>query len=558
MMHVINIIKNMFFKSPATNLSFNRQINTIPFMLCLLVGVSGCNDSNVNSHELALLESAIAKWESHSGRYYTIQSQRTCECGDEVSALMDVSVLDSSVLSAFNNISGEAISKETQVNVRTVEVLFDLIKEAIVDNVSIDVIYNAEYGYPETTKIDLEQIPSDGGLHINLSNLELQNSLFALDDVTWELESFDSVAGSESLIENTHISLSADLDNKKISGFGSCNTYSADFSIDETNHNISITNAIHTDMACSEPENIMEQEQDYFDTLIQVQFFTFDNTMLKMVIGGDTSLNYSPEIKAIDTTGSVSENPSNDLALLQKAKTKWESHSRQYYTIESQRFCECEDEASAQMNVSVLDNYVLSAFDVASGLAISEEIQKEISTVDTLFALIETAITDQISIDVDYNEEYGYPEMTKINLEQIPVDGGLYINLSNLEIKTPSLVLDDVTWLLESFDNIAGPQAVIENSDIKLSIDLDNYQINGVAGCNAYSADFVLDEETHDMTISNLISTEMFCNEPEKIMEQEQNYFNTLSTVRFFIINNATLNMVVGADAGLRFTAVKK
>jgi heat shock protein HslJ len=157
---------------------------------------------------------------------------------------------------------------------------------------------------------------------------------------------------------------------------------------------------------------------------------------------------------------------------------------------------------------------------------------------------------------VIYNDEYGYPETAKIDLEKLAVDGGMHINFSNLEIKDSKLALDDVTWTLESFDSIAGPQPILENTNISLSFDMQNMQLNGVGGCNNYSADFVLDDKSHKITVSNIIMTEMACVEPDNIMQQEQNYLSILEQIRFFSFDNATLNMVVGGDAGLHFVVV--
>jgi heat shock protein HslJ len=534
-----------------------RKTIVFPIIACILAATSGCNSSSEEmdvddtSMDLTSLQSAKTKWDSISGQFYTIQTQNFCFCTTEMSAQMKISVSDDLVLSAVDIDSEEFISKEIQEEIKTVDSLFTLIEKAIADNVSIEVIYNEEFGYPETAKIDLEKLAADGGLHITLSDLEIKDSLLALDNVMWELESFDSIAGPQPVIANTDISMSIDMQNMQLNGIGGCNHYSADFVLDAANNNMTVSNVISTEMACSEPKNIMEQEQNYFATLAQIQFFTFDKRMLNMVVGGDAGLNFVAKQNSADEP--VIENPSNDIVLLQSAKTTWDSHSAQYYTIQSQRSCECQDEVSAQMEISVLENSVLSAIDIDSGEAISKEIQKEIITVDSLFALIEKAIADGIPIEVTYNAEYGYPETAKIDLEQLAVDGGLHINLSNLEIQDAKFALDDVIWSLESFDSIAGPQPIIENSQISLSLDMVNMQLNGFGGCNHYSADFVLDDTNNNMTISNVISDQSVCDDPENIMQQEQSYFATLAQVRFFSFGDTTLNMAVGGDSGLHF-----
>ena len=557
MTNLINMAKTFNFKFSESIIFSVRKISIFPLILSVLVATSGCNSSDEGGevgnslNDLVSLQTAQTKWRGHSGQFYTIQSKRFCECVPELSAQMKVSVSDNSVLSAFDIDSDDVISKDIQEKIKTVDTLFVLIEEALANSISIEVTYNEEYGYPETAKIDLEQLASDGGLHITLSDLEIKDSLLALDDVTWALTSFDSIAGPQSVIENTNISLLVDMQNMQLTGIGGCNNYSADFVLDDTNNNMTISNIISTEMACGEPKNIMQQEQRYFATLEQVRFFTFDNATLNMVVGGDAGLNFVAGQNFADEPRVLI--PSNDLASLQSAKTKWDRHSGQYYTIQSQRSCECQDEVSAQMEISVLENSVLSAIDIDSGEAISKEIQKEIITVDGLFALIEKALTNGISIEVTYNEEYGYPEIAKIDLEQLAVDGGLHINFSNIEIKDAKFALDDVIWSLASFDGIAGPQPILESSSISLSIDMVNMQISGFAGCNHYNADFVLVDDKHNITISNVTSDQSVCDEPDNVMQQEMSYLATLEQIRFFSFDDATLNMVVGGDSGLHF-----
>jgi heat shock protein HslJ len=551
--------KKLSFKITEYFMFSVRKTIIFPLIIGILAATSGCNSSNEEviidvdntSNELASFQTAKTKWDSLSGQFYTIQTQNFCFCTTEMSAQMKISVSDDLVLSAVDIDSDEFISKDIQEEIKTVDNLFSLIEKAIADNVSIEVIYNEEFGYPETAKINLEQLAADGGLHITLSNLEVKNSLLALDDVTWILESFDSIAGPQPVLANTRISLSIDMQNMQVNGVDSCNNYTGDLDVDTTNNNMTISNVFRTEIACFEPENVMEQEQRYFATLREIQFFTFDNTTLNMVVGGDAGLNFVAEQHIVDEP--KIENPSNDLVLFLSAKDRWDSLSGQYYTIQSQRSCECEDEVAAQMEISVLDNSVLSAIDIVSGEAISTEIQKEIITVDSLFALIEKAIADGIPIEVTYNALYGYPETAKIDLEQLAVDGGLHINLSNLEINDAKFALGEVIWNLESFDSIAGPQPIIENSQISLSLDMVNMQLNGIGGCNHYSADFVLVDEKNNIAISNVVSDQSVCDDPENIMQQEQSYLATLAQVRFFSFGGTTLNMVVGGDSGLHF-----
>lgn len=544
-----------------------KKVAVVAALLAMLLITSGCGGSSDKAQikqvdqvvvvvddntpsDLSLMQSAKTKWDNLSGQFYSIQSQRVCLCVPEMSSQMEVSVSNNLVLSAFDIANEEAISKEIQQEITTVDGLFALIEKAIADGVSIEVTYNEEYGYPELAKIDLEKIAVDGGLHIILSNLEIKDSLLALGKVTWRLESFDSIAGPQPTIEGSATTLSFDMENMQVNGSSGCNRFSGEVVVDEKN-NLSISNIVSTEMACSEPENIMQQEYSYLATLAQVQFYSFDMASLNMVVGGDSGLHFVAEHHASEVP--KIDGSSNDLGLLQAAKKQWNSVSGQHYSIQSQRICECQDEVSAEMEVSVLGGVVLSAVDIVSGNQISEEIQQEIMTVDGLFALIEKALADDITIEVIYHADYGYPESLKIDLEQIPVDGGLYIILSNFVTKDSVSALDEVTWSLESFDSIAGPQPIIDSTSISLSFDMVNLQLSGSGGCNHFNADFVLDKKNHDITITNLTSDAAVCSEPENIMQQEQNFFSTLGNIRFLTFNEASLSLSVGGDAGLHF-----
>lgn len=294
------------------------------------------------------------------------------------------------------------------------------------------------------------------------------------------------------------------------------------------------------------------------------------NIMLPLILfilaamSGCKSANEGPEIdNTSNGLASLQNAPgigdtSNELVSLQNARNKWRRHSGQYYMIQSQRICECLPEMSADMKISVLDNLVLSAVDINSDEVISKKTREQIITVENLFVLIEKAIEDNISVEVSYNEADGYPEIARIDVEQLAVDGGLYIKLSELVLHNSRSALDDVSWTLISFDSIAGTQPVIKNTQVTMSIDLETMQLSGNAGCNNYSADFVLDDESHNITISNVIRQEMWCDEPKNLMQQEQNYFATLALIRFFSFNKATLNIGVGGDAGLHLVATNR
>jgi ribosomal protein L30E len=45
-------------------------------------------------------------------------------------------------------------------------------------------------------------------------------------------------------------------------------------------------------MACTEPENQMQQEQNYFAVLADIRFFSFNNATLNMGVGADAGFHF--------------------------------------------------------------------------------------------------------------------------------------------------------------------------------------------------------------------------------------------------------------------------
>ncbi|MCJ8319056.1 MAG: META domain-containing protein [Colwellia sp.] len=357
-----------------------------------------------------------------------------------------------------------------------------------------------------------------------------QHSLLDLHDVVWTLESFDNIAGPQPVIKNTIISLSMDIENMQLQGMGGCNSYIAEFVLDEVSGDITILNIINTERWCDEPENIMLQEQEFFATLRQIRFFTFDKSTLNMTVGADAGLNFVANQPALE-----------DVVWLLES---FDNIAGPQPVIENTQISLSVDMENMGLNGSGGCNIYTSSF----------VIDKTSNTM-TVSNVISTQMwCDEPENTMEQEQEFFATLMqiqsftfdkTTLNLV-VGADAGL-----NFVAKQP--VFNDLVWTLESFDNIAGPQPVIKNTHVSLSIDMANMSINGSGGCNIYTASFVLDEASNTITVSNVSHTEMWCNEPESIMQQEQEFFATLVEIQSFNVDKTTLNLVVGADAGLNF-----
>jgi heat shock protein HslJ len=101
-----------------------------------------------------------------------------------------------------------------------------------------------------------------------------------LEGADWNLDTFNDGQGDfVNLIEGTQITASFESAGN-LSGFGGCNDYNTKYTADS--NNISIGPIMATQMACSEPEGVMDQESKYLTALEQAA--TYRNYSIALVI----------------------------------------------------------------------------------------------------------------------------------------------------------------------------------------------------------------------------------------------------------------------------------
>jgi heat shock protein HslJ len=88
----------------------------------------------------------------------------------------------------------------------------------------------------------------------------------------------------------------------------------------------------------------------------------------------------------------------------------------------------------------------------------------------------------------------------------------------------PSDPLDGTAWVLK-FIRKSTPI-----SDTTITVTFDDGQVHGSAGCNTYSGSYQVSDDT--ISVGPTAITEMFCMEPEGIMDQETMYVQFLQDVR--------------------------
>ncbi len=128
--------------------------------------------------------------------------------------------------------------------------------------------------------------------------------------------------------------------------------------------------------------------------------------------------------------------------------------------------------------------------------------------------------------------------------------GLLFAGLIGVQACVPAKnVLEDTEWQLITI----GKTRMIEGTQITLHFGSE--EVSGNAGCNSYFARYEANRST--LSMDGIGSTEMWCMEPEGIMDQEFLYLNYLSNVDSFSIADGQLIIVLNDGDQLIFEATQ-
>ncbi len=134
--------------------------------------LAGCSESTAPvPDELAL---NVRKWEKRGPPSYSYDYQAICFCIDSVLRPVRISVTDKAVSRVVFRDTQEVVAAEGLDDYPTVEDLFEVIRDAIARNAhSIEVRYDALFGYPTEASIDYQQNVADEEFGFRASNLTL-------------------------------------------------------------------------------------------------------------------------------------------------------------------------------------------------------------------------------------------------------------------------------------------------------------------------------------------------------------------------------------------------
>ena len=102
-------------------------------------------------------------------------------------------------------------------------------------------------------------------------------------------------------------------------------------------------------------------------------------------------------------------------------------------------------------------------------------------------------------------------------------------------VARPEPSLAGTSWTLQSLNG----EDLIPGSEI--TAQFGEEQILGNAGCNSYQANY--EQNNNQLTVLDFVSTEIFCEEPEGVMDQEGEYMALMLRVDRFEIENDRLTL---------------
>jgi heat shock protein HslJ len=340
----------------------------------------------------------------------------------------------------------------------------------------------------------------------------------------------------ESPLQGSHITLKFQED--IVVGFAGCNAYgggsgSYTASPDGT---LAIPAPAQTQMACVEPEGVMEQEEAYVKALAGAASYRLaDNRLELQDAAGETALVFARR-----------EPVTMDPAEL--VGTAW-----QLVTMDG--------EESIEGSAFTL---AFHGEGRASGYAGCRDYVMLYSADDDLLSIQFTAMLGSVCDEPErLLQEGDYTTIQSWVDRYILEDGQLQLQTVRGEtLVYESLpaeaqpALEGTAWTLLGFfepnradDVITAPQDLLESTEISLTLSAG--QVTGSAGCNTYGGSYAL--QAGALSFADLYQTEMACMAPEGVMEQESRYLGVLREVSQANVFGTQLWLETGDGRGLVF-----
>ena len=107
--------------------------------------------------------------------------------------------------------------------------------------------------------------------------------------------------------------------------------------------------------------------------------------------------------------------------------------------------------------------------------------------------------------------------------------------------------IEDTDWVLQSYGEFGNLKDVLTNTEITAEFVSSEGTVEGSAGCNSYSGSYEV--KNSQLSIPGPIAaTEMYCMEPEGVMEQERQYLELLQAAESYSVEDGELQINCGGQ----------
>ncbi|PKL61429.1 MAG: META domain-containing protein [Methanomicrobiales archaeon HGW-Methanomicrobiales-2] len=352
----------------------------------------------------------------------------------------------------------------------------------------------------------------------------------ALAGTSWTLTSLSDEGGAMiPVLTGTAVTMVFDADGN-VGGSAGCNHYGAGYTVDAAF--LTIEPAVRTEMYCSEPPGIMKQEDRYLALLAQVASYRIEDDRLILADSEGADLlvfekaAQTPDLPLVgtdwvldsyatggDAISSVIAGAAVTVTFGPDGNVGGNAGCNHYggrYTLDG-----------TTLSVSTLFNTLM--YCETPGVMRQES---------AYLALLGNATSYRVEDDrLVLTDETGTDLLFFVQAEEVP-----------------PAPLAGTEWTLESSSlNGETVSSVIAGTTVTATFSSEG-RVTGNAGCNSYGAGYVLDGTK--ITIEPPISTKMYCNDPEGVMEQESTYLNLLPSVSSYRVegNHLVLSDATGAD----------
>ena len=122
---------------------------------------------------------------------------------------------------------------------------------------------------------------------------------------------------------------------------------------------------------------------------------------------------------------------------------KWNNHDIQNYSFTFNWSCFCTQEYVKLVNIKVMNNKIFDIIDVKSQKTINKNLFNNYKTIDQLFDFISNEYENSDSVNVKYNEKFGYPINGYFDRIKLAIDDEMAFNISDFKIDNGFVVIEN-------------------------------------------------------------------------------------------------------------------